>query len=46
MIEPVPLTTAQTFAIGQQSNRLKKVEQKEEIQMYLGFYINLLFFFT
>ena len=31
MIEPFPLTTAQKFAIGQQSNRLKKAEQKEEI---------------
>ena len=46
MIEPVPSTTPQKFVIGQENSRLKKAEQKEELQMYLGFNIKLLFFFT
>ena len=46
MIEPVPSTAAQKFVIGQESNRLRKAEQKEEIQMYLSFSVKLLFFST
>ena len=41
MIESVPLTTAQKIVTG-----LKKTEGNGGIQMYLGFNLKLLFFFT
>ena len=46
MFERVASETAQKFVVGQQRNRLKKTERKEEIQIEIGFNIKLLFFFT
>ena len=42
MIEQVPLTTTQKTVAGQQSNILKKQNEKKN----LGFNIKLWFFFT
>ena len=39
MFEPVASKTAQKFIVGQQSNRVKKTEEKEEIQLEVGFNI-------
>ena len=46
MTEPLPSTTAQKLVVEQKGNRLKKAEWKEGIQIYLGFNIKILFFFT
>ena len=44
MIELVPSITAQKLVVRQQ--QVKKEKRKERIQIYLGFNIKILFFFT
>ena len=47
MIEFVPSTICQKLVVGQQSNSFKKkTKRKDEIQMYLGLNVELLFFLT
>ena len=44
MTEPIPLATAKKSVLGHQSNRLKKTEQKERIQLGFNIKLNTAFF--
>ena len=45
MIKSVPLTAAQKLVVEKWSNSLKKTDQKDGTQMYLGLNVKLLLFF-